>query len=164
MKKISFLFLVFSIICGFNFPASASNPLGSFGEAFNDIKVSENYAYVAGGYGLKIYDISTPSSPVLVGSYTTDDSANGVYVSDNTAYISTEWSGLLIIDVSNPSEPTLIGSYNTDGAAIDVYVSGTKAYVADGLAGLLIIDISNLSSPTLLGKYDTDGFAVSFCQ
>src|SRR3972149_7494934 len=137
MKKIVFLFLVFSILFGFNHHASAKNPLGSYGEAFSDVKVVGNYAYVASGYGLKIFDISNPSSPKLMSTYKTDGYPRRVFISGTTAYVA-GWSGLAIIDISDPSSPKLQSSYNTGGSAFDVFVSGNIAYVANFFNGFAI--------------------------
>jgi len=46
-----------------------------------DVHVVGGYAYVADGYaGLKVIDVSDPTSPRIVGSVDTDDYADGVYV------------------------------------------------------------------------------------
>ena len=50
--------------------------------------VSGNYAYITGGFiGLKVINISTPSSPSLEGTYYIDDHAYDVYVSGNYVYV-----------------------------------------------------------------------------
>jgi hypothetical protein len=112
-----------------------------------------------GTAGLRIFDVSNPTSPVLLGTYDTPGFAEGVGISGTVAYVADDLTGLLIIDVSNPGSPILLGSYDTPSEALDVEVSGTTAYVADYLSGLHFIDISNPSSPTLLGTYDTPGSA-----
>jgi len=113
--------------------------------------VSGNYAYVANGSaGLRVIDISDPSSPFEVGYCNTPRCALGVFVSGNYAYVaaSVDWNNngydegrLYIIDVSNPSSPSEIGYYDTPGAAMGVYVFGNYAYVADGYSGLVILRI-----------------------
>ena len=122
------------------------------------LAVVGNLAYVADGYsGLQIIDISTPSAPVLVGTYQT--TAHGVAVVGNLAYVAGGFYGLQIIDVSTPSAPALVGTYNTPGQALGVAVAGSLAYVADGDSGLRIINVSTPSAPTLVGAYDTPSFA-----
>ncbi|WP_298933580.1 hypothetical protein [uncultured Ramlibacter sp.] len=124
------------------------------------VVASGSYAYVAdGSAGLRIIDISNPTSPTLVGTYDTSGSAEGVTVSGSYAYVADNYAGLLTIDISNPANPTLVGTYNPSGNAMAVTVSGSYAYVADGSAGLRIIDISNPASPTLVGTYATNGSA-----
>ncbi|CAL7964388.1 large repetitive protein [Gammaproteobacteria bacterium] len=124
------------------------------------------YAYVvnSGLFGrLEIIDITISTTPVLVGSYTTaDDSALGVVVIGDYAYVANGRAGLKIINVANPVEPVLIGSLflGADGIANEVAVLGNYAYVADDIAGLKIIDIVNLVAPVLVGSYITDGSAL----
>ncbi|WP_196803199.1 cadherin domain-containing protein, partial [Dolichospermum circinale] len=103
--------------------------------------------------GLQIIDISNPTNPTLKGNYNTSDSANGVQVVGNYAYVADGGAGLQIIDISNPTNPTLKGNYDTPSDAIDVQVVGSYAYVADSYSGLQIIDISNPTTPTLKVNY-----------
>ena len=126
----------------------------------NGIFVSDNYAYMVGLSGIKIFDISNPTSPTLTGQYNMPAEPYGVYVSGNYAYVADYGSGLQIIDISNPASPTLAGSCDTPSSARGVYVSGNYAYVADYGSGLQIIDISSPASPTLTGSYNTLGSAL----
>jgi hypothetical protein len=47
--------------------------------------------------GLQIIDISTPSSPSLVGTYDTSGYARGVYISGKYAYVADYDSGLGVL-------------------------------------------------------------------
>jgi hypothetical protein len=124
------------------------------------VAVSGSYAYVADGYaGLRVIDVSNPSSPREVGFYDTPGYASGVAVSGTYAYVADRGAGLRVIDVSNPSSPREVGFYDTPGGAWGVAVSGTYAYVAAYDAGLRVIDVSNPSSPREVGFYDTPGYA-----
>ena len=121
-------------------------------------------AYVADGYeGLKIIDISEPSSPKLLASLDTDGFAQKVSLSNDglKAYVADGYEGLKIIDISEPNSPRLLASLDTNGSVKDVSLSndGLKAYVADGNEGLKIIDISDPNSPRLLASLDTNGTA-----
>ena len=74
--------------------------LDTAGSAYG-VYVSGNYAYLAGGNaGLKVIDISDPTSPQIVGSVDTDGSANGVYVSSNYAYVADRWEGLKVVELT----------------------------------------------------------------
>jgi hypothetical protein len=133
---------------------------GTPGYAY-DVYVLENYAYVASGDygGLRIIDISTPSSPAEVGYCDTPGASVSVYVLGNYAYIADGSDGLRIINISNTSFPTEIGYYDTPGWAVGVDVLNNYAYVSDFSAGLRIIDISTPSLPIEVGYYDTPGHA-----
>ncbi|NPD88148.1 MAG: hypothetical protein HGN29_05475 [Asgard group archaeon] len=142
---------------GISLAGSYYHPAGCF-----DVSVSGDYAYVADSGSLKIIDISAPSAPTLVGSYSTFPFfAWAVFVSGAYAYVGdgSGGIGLIIIDISTPSAPTLVGSYDTPGLVYGIFVSGDYAYVADGSSGLLVLDISAPSAPTPVGSYDTPGFA-----
>ena len=129
-----------------------------------DVCVVGQYAYVADGdAGLRIIDVSTPSSPTEVGFFDTEGNAYGVYVLDRYAYVADGDAGLRIVDISRPSSPTEVGFFDTGGTAKGIYVLGFYAYVADGSAGLRIIDVSRSSSPTEVGFYDTGGSATGVC-
>jgi hypothetical protein len=118
-----------------------------------------------GDAGLRIIDVSTPSSPVEVGFFDTGGWAWGVAVSGSYAYVADGSDGLRIIDVSTPSSPVEVGFYDTGGESWGVAVSGSYAYVADAWNGLRIIDVSTPSSPVEVGFFDTGfqafGVAVS---
>jgi len=119
------------------------------------VYVSGKYAYVADDdAGLKIIDISDPTSPTVVGSCSTPNIARGVYVSGKYAYVTNYVAGLQVIDISDPSSPTITGTCDTQSAR-GVYVSGEYAYIADGPEGLQVIDISDPTSPTIVGSCDT---------
>ncbi|MEJ2196014.1 MAG: T9SS type A sorting domain-containing protein [Ignavibacteriaceae bacterium] len=128
-----------------------------------------NYAYVVSSDGgLNVFNISTPSSPLLWGAYWPppeeypDPHFDGLSIAANSsyAYIANGDSGLRIIDVSSPANmEEVVGRYNTGGHAADVAVSGSYVYIADGENGLRIIEVSTPSVPTEVGFVDTDGFA-----
>ena len=64
------------------------------------VYVSGSYAYIVASGGLRIIDVSVPSSPTEVGFYDTRSWANSVYVSGPYAYVVDGDDGLRIIDVS----------------------------------------------------------------
>ncbi len=134
-------------------------PLGYFGGTCTRVLVDNNRLFVTTTNGLLIFDISEPGSPALKGRYKTPDRAQGIFVTNDIAYIATASSGLLIIDVKKPEKPMFLSAYDTPGSAYNVYVNGSTAYVADGESGLQIIDVSNPSAPRLQGSYNTPGSA-----
>ncbi|OGH84055.1 MAG: hypothetical protein A2373_03680 [Candidatus Magasanikbacteria bacterium RIFOXYB1_FULL_40_15] len=124
-------------------------PMGFFDTSGNSfgIKISGNYAYVAdSGGGLRIINISNPSSPTSVGTYAT--TAWNLDIAGSFAYVAAYSNGLQIINITNPASPSLVGSRTTSAAATDVVVSGNYAYLAIFNTGLQIINISNPASPS----------------
>lgn len=116
--------------------------------------VSGNYAYVAaGGNGLLVIDVSTPSVPTLVGSYNTPGFAyyiakqgQYVYIADNDA--------IRVINVAVPSSPTEIGSYQATNFYADrnLALSGQYLYARGNIGTeFRVINISNPASPVAVG-------------
>eukprot|EP01059_Diplonema_ambulator_P010984 TRINITY_DN2097_c0_g3_i2.p2 TRINITY_DN2097_c0_g3~~TRINITY_DN2097_c0_g3_i2.p2 ORF type:complete len:342 (+),score=23.57 TRINITY_DN2097_c0_g3_i2:121-1026(+) len=110
--------------------------------------------YVASGYeGLKIFDVSNPAAPTIVGSYVTPSGAAGVYVVGQVVYVADIFE-LVVLDVTTPSAPTLLGNYSTAGATLeDVHVINNTAYLNVLAEGLVILDVTTPSSITRLGSY-----------
>jgi hypothetical protein len=125
-----------------------------------DIFVKDTLAYVANYKdGLRVINVSDPSSPFEIGFLDVFDWAYGVWVQDTFAYIADGDRGLSIINVANPASMSEIGNCNTPSRAFDVWVQDTFAYVADayyiGDGGLRIINIVDPSSPDEVGFYDS---------
>jgi hypothetical protein len=121
------------------------------------IVVLESVAYVAGGCGLQVIDISNPYTPTEIGRWDSLGQTHGIAVDGNYAYLVDYESGLRVIDISDPANPVEIGFFDTPGYAVDVAVSGNYAFVADDYCGLRIIDVANPNRPTEAGYFDTEG-------
>lgn len=121
--------------------------------------VSGNYAYVVRKYNsnLLIYDISSPTSPFLIGSIGTSlNNAFSVVVSGNYAYVaSRNNSKLVVFDISTPSSPSYVTDVYVDSPTC-VVSSGGYLYVTGGIGSLngklSIFDISTPSLPVLTGS------------
>ena len=154
---------------GWDFPALIGSANKSGNHDAYSIDVDGTFAYLgtdANGSDdeLFIYDISTPSSPTLLGSFDVgadvyDLDADGDYVYLATADNSRE---LDIIDVSTKSSPVRVGSYNMSGnnnAFAVEYLSGS-VYMGRDSSGndeFWIIDVSTPASPTLTGSMNHGG-------
>ena len=121
--------------------------------------VTNNMAYVVGSGYLKLINVTTPSSPSSLGSFTTPGQAHGIKVAGSYAYVADGSNGLTVVNVSTPSAPVLAGQCDTSGEAKDVFLQGRYAYLADGAAGLQIIDVNSPAAPVLVGTCDTPGDA-----
>ena len=85
----------------------------------SSVYVSGNYAYVTSKVdnALEIVDVSTPTTPVHVGSITKGeegppyfDQPSSVYGSGNYAYVTSVGDNALeIVDVSDPTNPVHVG-------------------------------------------------------
>lgn len=137
--------------------------VGHLGGRITAVAVADDYLYAANGRRLTVFDISSPSSPTVVGR-TPPYSRNVVSIamSDGPqgrtyAYLGVMESGLRVVDVSSPVAPVEVGSLLLQGHACDVVVAGAYAYVAAEFAGLRIVDISTPSNPELVGSYISEG-------
>ncbi|MBI5373996.1 MAG: hypothetical protein HZA77_01065 [Candidatus Schekmanbacteria bacterium] len=154
-KKLIFLLFFIPFLLTFKSSAQELKLIGSYGGEFYDIKVSGNYAYVAGINGLSIFDVSDSSSPELITTFPTQDKAKAVFIAGDKAYIAANSKGLVIVDISAPSSPQLLGSLKISGYAKDVFVDGNTAYIATGKAGIKIIDVTTPEAPKLISSYKT---------
>jgi hypothetical protein len=128
-----------------------------------DVFVKDNYAYVSCGYdGVVIVDVSTPSNPSIIKSYTAEGLAlAGIYIDENYVYAATLWNGLKIIegfDVNNLENAQIVGEFSTRRWAWDVWVEGEYAYIADDDNGLVIVDVSTPGSPVLVADMPWKAF------
>ena len=74
-----------------------------------DLVAVGKYEYVADGLsGLKIYDVSNPSTPTQVGACDTPGTAQGVSVQGNYAYVADGTTGMLVVDVTDPAHPAIV--------------------------------------------------------
>jgi hypothetical protein len=129
--------------------------IGSHPEA-GGITVSGGMAYLAqGSSGLRIVDVSNPSSPTLRGHLNTPGPAGELFVANGYAYVTAGDYGLLTIDVSDPWRPTLRASCNIPGTANGVAYKPDRWALVAGSAGLHVIDITSPSRPILRTSYQT---------
>ncbi len=125
------------------------------------IGVRGSYAYVAtGNEGLRVVDVSNPTSPAEVGFYNTPGYAWDVAIDGNFAYVADGEYGLQIVDVTTAYAPQLKANLKLPGVAMDVVVAGTYAYVADETEGLRIVNIADPTYPVETGFVKTHGRAV----
>ncbi|NQU04973.1 MAG: hypothetical protein HQ568_02690 [Calditrichaeota bacterium] len=125
------------------------------------IEVNRGIAYIAAGELLFI-DVSDPTDPQEVYSYSTDSRVNAVTVHNNIAYLADGIDGLTILDVSDPEETDVIGHHSiehNDGdiGAIDVLLDGYHLYLLDREQGLLVYNVRRPHTPDLIGKTSVRG-------
>lgn len=136
--------------------------------ARRDTAPSRPYLYVAGKeQGLRIYNISNVSSPVLSASVPTSSlsnlDVNSITQAGNYLFLAlgdhfnknNQKSGMAIINITNPASPTVSSVYShslTSGAG-HVAVEGNYAYLSAMQNGILVFDVSNKSAPVLLSQF-----------
>lgn len=105
---------------------------------------------------ISIFDVSTPSAPILSGILTetfgltnvrlTDVKLNGDYLFVS-GYENIHSSSVRVYNISNPGEPRLLTVYEFSGRLNEMALRGNYAYLAFG-DQLRVLKISNLSRPT----------------
>jgi hypothetical protein len=106
--------------------------------------------------GLRIYDISAPSSPILLGQATNSSGgARALAVQSNYVYLANSNDGLRIYDASDPSNPVNIGYASITKPGNSFYAitaAGNYAYVGATTDGLHIYDVADPANPVEVGS------------
>jgi uncharacterized protein (TIGR02145 family) len=136
-------------------------------ECINDVKISDNIAFIADSIkGLIILDIHDKNNILVLGSCTTTGTAEAVTIQGNFAYIAAGSGGLRIFDISEKANPREIGHLNISFVRYgdpkyrqDIQVIGNYAYISyqhpDKWLCTSIIDISEKNNPIELRSIDT---------
>ena len=122
------------------------------------VRIAGSYAYLSGGHKFTIYDISTPSNPVVRGSYTFPEEIWGFRLTDDRAYVGANFFGLGILDISNVDKPTLLGKYKTLGQTKIGDVAREKVGIIDHMEGFVLVDVSDEKEPEEIGSFFLDGY------
>jgi hypothetical protein len=132
-------------------------------EPLKCIKLSDKVAYTFGysdGECISALDISNPGQPKILSSQILDGPPANLLLSENIAYVTTEF-GFELIDISNPVAISRLGVLDFTGglgrakgaaSAWGAAVSDTLAFVTYSDT-LFIIDISNPTSPAILTSF-----------
>ena len=147
----------------------ASVPLPGGGYV-HDIYVRNDTAYASHGWnGFYIWDVSNPSSPNFLASYTGEPGYNHsswVTPDGNTAFYAREvGTGLPMtaLDISNYNDIDVISNFqfpllapnSTDNTPHNPYLVGDYLYTSYYEDGIEVFDVSDPANVTLAGYYDT---------
>ncbi len=100
--------------------------------------------------GLQMVDVSTPSNPAAIGTWTAWEWAMSMAVSGTLAVVG-QMGSLKTVDLSDPLHPRYRGSVDLSGYSDDVAAEGDLAYVALDDQGLQIVDLIDPDNPFLAG-------------
>ena len=143
---------------GFDHPIRFIDRLQITGDA-RGVASNGNYLYVASDRGFQVWDVSTPSSPMLVGNIASIK-AGTVEISGNFAFTE-EWGGKLhVINITDPLNPLEVGALAIDGDGYDIFMQGNLAYISNGASGLRIVDITDPAHPAETGFYYSEAFQI----
>ncbi len=104
-----------------------------------------------GDVGLQVVNATTPASPSVTKTFSTQQDAKNVYVSGGALY-SVDASKVWRYSLADPTNPQLVNSFTASGSN-RIVVDGSYAYVADTSGVLDIYDISATTSPQQKGSY-----------
>ena len=121
------------------------------------LAVSGNHAYTTTNKGILVFDISTPSEPIWVGSYRgygSNYNPRDIAVSGNHVFVTDRYNGLRILDITSPANPTHVTTYMPQGwySVNGVYATGNTVYVAETNEGVCCVDITDAANPNLVGN------------
>jgi hypothetical protein len=125
-----------------------------------------NYVYIGTNDGIKVVDISSPTTPQIIGGYSTSELVTHIGINGNRAYMVDRNSGFYILDISNPAGPKLLSYYvKLKGISKinDMVAANNYVYLTDDNDVFYIMDTSDLSNPKEVGSFSTYyGFESSF--
>ncbi|MES2620074.1 MAG: hypothetical protein V4615_04410 [Bacteroidota bacterium] len=147
---------------------SISGGLSSLGTSYVGRNIEtifpyNNHLFIGSTNGMFIYNISNPTSPSYVSTYTHGTACDPVVVDDNYAYITlrsgtpcnTTFNQLEVVNIQNLASPTLshtVQMTNPHGLGKD----GATLFICDGSAGLKVFDATN---PTNISTTPTVTFS-----
>ncbi len=126
-------------------PTSPGNPVAKSGiEATRGrITLANNYVFIPTSSGIQSVNVTTPTSPGSIYTFSAPGVGRGAYASGNYVYLANN-EGITIYDATDPTNLSLLSTKTLKTRGQDVFFVGNKAYVAYGLAnsgdGLAIMD------------------------
>jgi hypothetical protein len=107
-----------------------------------DVVVHGDYAYVADGGGLRIFDVSEPENILAVGVYPAGTGV-AVEIGGSTAYLATTTT-IYTLDVSDPANVVRLGQFSTGGIRDLAYHDGMLYSIREGNGSATVIyDVSD---------------------
>lgn len=118
-----------------------------------------------GSWRFRVYDLSTPAVPAVLGTLVSHGALLGMAVSGNYVYVGeNQTHEIRAIDVSSPSSPTFVGSSGDVGngaAEFHLGVRGDYLFAVGtgtGNSYLYVFDISTPTTPVLVDTILTDEY------
>ena len=128
---------------------------GKVGVAY-DVRVHNDFAYVANNQGVVIFDVSAPENLRKVGNIDIGGASFGIDVEEESIYI-TGGNNLFIADITQPQNPEMLGAIDLSGNLSQVKVEGQYAYVANRQKGLQVVDVSDPNNLEIVGDFQNGG-------
>lgn len=128
------------------------------------VSLQGDYAYLGGGYGIIILDVTDPTPPVHVNTIgLSGDRCQSILVQGTRAYAGYEVSGggpeifyLQIFDATDPESLEARGSIRFESMVRDIQEVDGIAYVSTRNGGLFSCNVSDPDNPHILGALYTE--------
>jgi hypothetical protein len=139
--------------------ASNSNNVG-VGGSMARFAVYQNFLYAVESGSLKLFDITTPATPVVKTDINIGWNIETIFPYNDKLFIGSS-TGMFIYGLNDPSNPSLISQFRHASSCDPVVVQGDYAYVTlrsgnlcgDATSQLDVIDLTNIEFPVLLKDY-----------
>ncbi len=119
-----------------------------------EVKVIDDYAYVASYAEIKIFNISDPKNPHLTGSCKLGNIPYTFAIHGNYAFVANIFRGLQVVDIRNPEAPVLVNSDESQGRhLVDIVIRDNFAFVLSDEEGLAVFNIENPETPAPVAAY-----------
>lgn len=127
--------------------------------AANDIALGRNYLYLLDQVeGIKTYDLSYPSHPVLVSTVTVDGFPRAIAANNDYLFVVDYAGAIHTYSLSNPAHPVDIGGRSTSYSLSDIVLNSRFAFLSAGINGVVVYDIHyNPSTPLFVNALDIGG-------
>jgi len=144
--------------------ASSSGGVSSSGVGFGGsmarIGIKDKVLYLLDNSNLRIFDITTKSTPGLLANINAGWGIETLFLTDKNMFMGTT-TGMIIWDIKNPQAPVRLSTYNHLRSCDPVIVDDTLAYVTlrtgtncgGSVNALDVVNIKNLSSPKVVWSY-----------
>lgn len=134
---------------------AAPSELGSYTGAGNDVVLSGNYVYLAGGSNFEVINKYPTLTQVGQTSYA-GGGFGGLQVVGSYAYLNDMSDGLVVIDVANPAQPAaVVTSYPKVDLGEGAAISNGYVFLPSYLGNVYVYDITTGGSPVYVDAFST---------
>ena len=124
-------------------------------ESANAMYLDGNYLYVGGGQ-IRIYDVSNPGSPALVGTAPVLGGVRQIVVQGDWLYTSNRETGAYVYNISDRANPYMVCRYDCLELATGIDVCGNVLFISHRDNGVEFVDVTDPTKPTHITQFKTN--------
>ena len=148
------LFLLFVTNLFSTYHKVAEIPTSIASSTYQTIEIKNNLAFVSDReFGLKIYEINSPSNPILISELELDLSITDIVIQDNIVYLLCYEAKMYIVDILDPYNPIILSEYNTQHNCYRFDMNNNFAYIIGSDGFLEVVDISDPEVPLFIIEF-----------